>query len=96
MIIWFWFGRMDWTVQAAGEAIGKSSVSRPHIGGLFPNTDAESLWSVEWKKEFEVLLKYTFCSLEANNLFWWEFRKNTEQIVSSLFYFMREIDIYLH
>ncbi|XP_044499507.1 uncharacterized protein LOC123220945 [Mangifera indica] len=41
------WSKMDWTVQAAGEAIGKSSVSRPHIGGLFPNTDAESLWSVE-------------------------------------------------
>lgn len=39
--------RKDWPMQqGSGEAIGRSSVTRPHIGGLFPNPDVQSLWSI--------------------------------------------------
>ncbi|XWS35394.1 hypothetical protein CRYUN_Cryun21dG0122700 [Craigia yunnanensis] len=36
--------KKEWAVQASGESTGKSSVARPHVGGLFPSTDVQSLW----------------------------------------------------
>ncbi|KAF2305233.1 hypothetical protein GH714_003242 [Hevea brasiliensis] len=38
------FGRKDWTVQGSGGGVGKTSVTRPNIGGLFPSPDVQSLW----------------------------------------------------
>ncbi|XP_044473440.1 stress response protein nst1-like [Mangifera indica] len=37
----------DWTMQTSGETVGKPLVSRPHFGGIFPNTGVQSLWSFE-------------------------------------------------
>ncbi|XVF65923.1 hypothetical protein PTKIN_Ptkin09bG0290000 [Pterospermum kingtungense] len=36
--------KKEWVMQGSGEAVRKSSVSRPHVGGLFPNPDVQSLW----------------------------------------------------
>lgn len=41
------WSKKDWA-HGTGETIGKSSVSRPHIGGLFPTSDVQSsLWSFD-------------------------------------------------
>lgn len=37
-------GRKEWPVQSTGEGIGKPSISRPHVGGLFPAPDVQPLW----------------------------------------------------
>ncbi|OMO53107.1 hypothetical protein CCACVL1_28875 [Corchorus capsularis] len=34
----------EWTMQGSGEGVGKSSVARPHVGGLFSTPDVQSLW----------------------------------------------------
>ncbi|XVF37430.1 hypothetical protein REPUB_Repub20aG0007200 [Reevesia pubescens] len=36
--------KKEWGMQGSGEAVGKSSVARPHVGGLFPTPDVQSLW----------------------------------------------------
>ncbi|XWS13067.1 hypothetical protein CRYUN_Cryun36dG0005700 [Craigia yunnanensis] len=36
--------KKEWAMQGSGEAVGKSSVSRHHVGGLFANPDVQSLW----------------------------------------------------
>ncbi|XWS22096.1 hypothetical protein CRYUN_Cryun29cG0005200 [Craigia yunnanensis] len=36
--------KKEWGVQASEEAVGKSPISRPHVGVLFPTPDAQSLW----------------------------------------------------
>ncbi|KAL5806765.1 hypothetical protein ACOSQ4_029498 [Xanthoceras sorbifolium] len=41
------WSKNDWAVQANGEAVGRPSVPRPHIGGLFPTPDVQSLWSFD-------------------------------------------------
>ncbi|KAE8099046.1 hypothetical protein FH972_017060 [Carpinus fangiana] len=38
------WSKKEWAVPASGEGVGKSYVARPHIGGLFPNQDVQSLW----------------------------------------------------
>ncbi|WCJ27814.1 hypothetical protein M5689_009538 [Euphorbia peplus] len=39
------WSKKDWSVQGSG-GVGKSSVARPNIGGLFP-ADVQSLWSFD-------------------------------------------------
>ncbi|KDP22783.1 hypothetical protein JCGZ_00370 [Jatropha curcas] len=41
------WSKKDWTVQGSGEGVGKTSVTRPNIGGLFPTPDVQSLWSFD-------------------------------------------------
>ncbi|KAK6279618.1 PREDICTED: stress response protein nst1 [Theobroma cacao] len=36
--------KKEWAMQGPGEVVGKSSVARPHVGGLFPTPDVQSLW----------------------------------------------------
>ncbi|XP_022761412.1 uncharacterized protein LOC111307629 [Durio zibethinus] len=36
--------KKEWGMQGSGEAVGKSSVARPHVGVLFPASDVQSLW----------------------------------------------------
>ena len=31
-------------MKGSGEGVGKAAVTRPHIGGLFPHQDVQSLW----------------------------------------------------
>ncbi|MBA0613104.1 hypothetical protein Godav_013613 [Gossypium davidsonii] len=33
----FSFGRNEWVMQDSEQPVGKSSISRPHVGGLFHN-----------------------------------------------------------
>ncbi|XVE80773.1 hypothetical protein DITRI_Ditri15bG0007300 [Diplodiscus trichospermus] len=36
--------KKEWAMQGPGEAVGKSSVSRTHVGGIFHAPDVQSLW----------------------------------------------------
>ncbi|XP_015897384.3 uncharacterized protein LOC107431020 [Ziziphus jujuba] len=38
------WSKKEWPVQSTGEGIGKPSISRPHVGGLFPAPDVQPLW----------------------------------------------------
>ncbi|KAA8517516.1 hypothetical protein F0562_017854 [Nyssa sinensis] len=39
--------RKEWPVQGSGEAVGNSSITRPHVGGLYSTPDVQSLWSYD-------------------------------------------------
>ncbi|XP_057970961.1 stress response protein nst1-like isoform X2 [Malania oleifera] len=42
------WSKKEWAVQGSGEgAVGNSSVTRPHIGGLYSTPDVQSLWSYD-------------------------------------------------
>ncbi|KAA8517675.1 hypothetical protein F0562_015149 [Nyssa sinensis] len=43
--------KKEWTVQGSGEAVGNSSITRPHVGGLYSSPDVQSLWSYDLKGE---------------------------------------------
>lgn len=38
------WSKKEWAVQGSGEGVGTATVTRPHIGGLFPNKDVQSPW----------------------------------------------------
>ena len=45
LIHFFSTGRNEWGAQGSGEGFGKSSVTRPNFGGLFPTSDVQ--WSFD-------------------------------------------------
>ncbi|KAJ1375417.1 hypothetical protein SESBI_51030, partial [Sesbania bispinosa] len=41
------WSKKEWPVHGSVESLGKSSVSRPHNGGLQPTSDVQSFWSFD-------------------------------------------------
>ncbi|KAF5750751.1 hypothetical protein HS088_TW03G01090 [Tripterygium wilfordii] len=40
------WAKKEQAIPFSAEGVGRSSVTRPHIGNLFPNSDVQSLWSI--------------------------------------------------
>uniref|UniRef100_A0A5B7B4G9 Stress response protein nst1 n=1 Tax=Davidia involucrata TaxID=16924 RepID=A0A5B7B4G9_DAVIN len=41
------WAKKECAVQGSGEAVGNSSITRPHVGGLYSTPDVQSLWSYD-------------------------------------------------